>query len=174
MEEAVDVTLVVDIEGLKEWALSLCQRADAGASVWKGAALMARTLTEQWSGYDVSFSRWDKDIVVETSLWTGDRDLTGDEECLLSDVNSRTNGAVYAAIESGLWVIAASPCFGIYQSYQGLEVLHRTLYDTEPTKEQAEARLAEIQERHRDAGLTPERYQWSIEPMPVIGERRRP
>lgn len=47
MEERADVTLVVDVEGLREWALSLCPWADAGASAWRGARLMAQTITEK-------------------------------------------------------------------------------------------------------------------------------
>lgn len=172
MEESVDVTLVIDLEGLREWAFSLCPWADASVSAWRGAALMGRTLTDQWgNGFDVSFDRWDKDTVVETSYWTGDRDLSADEDDMLSDVVSRTNGGVYSALESGLWVVAASPCFGIFQSFQGHEVCHRTLYDTEPTQEQATARLSEIHDKHRGLGLTPERYHWTVEPMPLSRER---
>lgn len=60
------------------------------------------------------FTRWDRDTVVETIYCTGDRDLTADEDTLLADVHDRTNGAVYAALEFGLWIVAATPCFGIY------------------------------------------------------------
>lgn len=173
MEESVEVTLVIDIEGLCEWALSFCPQADAGVSAWRGAAMAAKTLAESWgSDFAVEFRRWDSDTVVELYYPSGDRDLSGDEEAVVDDVRCRTDAAVFSALEDGSWVVAAVSFYGIYRSLPDRQGT-RLLYDTEPTETAAKERLEEVIARQRSQGLHPERYAWTVEPMPMSAEVTR-
>ena len=168
MEENCQVTLIVDIRGLREWSLSVCPQANPGASAWKGAALMAKVITDKWGGpFEVSFTKWHGDTVAEIYYPTGGRDPDDDEESMLSDVKDRTDRAVFSALEDGEWILAAEACAGIWQVHQGKTGTTRLLYDTEPTVEQAERSLDRIIERRQRLHLQPDVFSWLIQPMPM-------
>lgn len=168
MEEAVQVTLIVDIFGLQEWALAVCPWSDWAASAWKGAALMAKVLNDKWGReFTVSFTKWAGDTVAEIYYPTGGRDADDDEQSLLDDVKDRTDRAAFSALEDGEWILAAEPCVGIWQVHQGKAGTTRLLYDTQATREQAERCLEEIIERRQRLHLQPDVYAWLIEPMPM-------
>jgi hypothetical protein len=174
MAERVAVTLVIDIPGLMDWALGICPWADPLVSAWRGAALMAKTLSASWDGgFDVAFRPWEGDRVVDLDYPCGDGDLSAADDALLEDVRSRTDIAVFAALEDGLWVTANEPCYGVFTTRPGAAA-SRALDLTARTREEAGAlRTAKVARLER-LGLRAASVAWTVEPMPLSrpGERR--